>query len=145
MGTSVRRDAPDLAVPGGPSSSRCSPQKAARRSSRTSVSRRHARVFSDEDGSFYIEDCGSTHGTFVAGSRITSTPVRLFDGLRVSFGTAPFELVPSNMMAGVMAAMKAMKAANTKQTVTPMGMKASKAMKTPRVRVERSEEVTGSP
>mmetsp|Transcript_15105 Transcript_15105/g.54410 ORF Transcript_15105/g.54410 Transcript_15105/m.54410 type:complete len:366 (+) Transcript_15105:669-1766(+) len=34
-----RRPSSDLAVPGGPSSSRCSPQKAARRSSRTSVSR----------------------------------------------------------------------------------------------------------
>ena len=75
----------------------------------TSVSRRHARVFSDKDRSFFIEDCGSTHGTFVAGSRI-STPVRLFDGLRVAFGTSPFELVPSNMMLSVMASMKTMQA-----------------------------------
>ena len=67
------------------------------------VSRRHARIFADGEGGYYVEDCGSTHGTFVAGARLTE-PVRLFDGLRVAFGTSPFELVPTNMMAAVMAA-----------------------------------------
>ena len=33
-------------------------------------------------------------------------PVRLFDGLRASFGTSKFELLPSNMMAAVTAAMQ---------------------------------------
>ena len=53
-------------------------------------SRRHARIFADADGGFYVEDYGSTHGTFVAGSRLTA-PVRLFDGLRVAFGSSSFE------------------------------------------------------
>ena len=73
-----------------------------------SVSRRHARVFYDGSG-YYVEDLGSTHGTFVAGARLTE-PARLFDGLRVAFGTSPFELVPCDMMAAMMAAMRAQQA-----------------------------------
>ena len=34
----------------------------------SSVSRRHARVFL-EDGAFYVDDLGSTHGTMIAGQR----------------------------------------------------------------------------
>ena len=71
-----------------------------------SVSRRHARIFSDGDGGFYLADLSSTHGTFVAGSRISES-VRLFDGLRIAFGTSGFELVPANMMAAVMKAAQA--------------------------------------
>jgi hypothetical protein len=80
----------------------------------SSVSRRHARIFSDSEGGFYLEDLKSTHGTTVAGSTL-SEPVRLFDGLRISFGSSGFELVPTNMMAAVMAAMKAAQVAAAKR------------------------------
>jgi diguanylate cyclase (GGDEF)-like protein len=53
-----------------------------------SLSRIHARVFRRQTPArteFYIEDCGSTNGTFVAGQRITA-PTLLGDGARVSLG-----------------------------------------------------------
>lgn len=37
-------------------------------------SRRHAMVFHHTNGSCYLVDCGSAHGTYVNGIRITSTP-----------------------------------------------------------------------
>ena len=43
----------------------------------TTVSRRHARVYRDGD-SYFIEDLGSQHGTFVNGEAI-GIPIRLFD------------------------------------------------------------------
>jgi diguanylate cyclase (GGDEF)-like protein len=52
------------------------------------LSRVHARVFRRQTPTrteFYIEDCGSTNGTFVAGQRI-STPTPLGDGSRVGLG-----------------------------------------------------------
>jgi two-component system, cell cycle response regulator len=52
------------------------------------LSRIHARVFRRQTPTrtdFYIEDCGSTNGTFVAGQRI-STPTALGDGTRVGLG-----------------------------------------------------------
>jgi diguanylate cyclase (GGDEF)-like protein len=52
------------------------------------LSRVHARVFRRQTPirtEFYIEDCGSTNGTFVAGQRI-STPTALGDGSRVGLG-----------------------------------------------------------
>jgi two-component system, cell cycle response regulator len=54
----------------------------------TSLSRIHARVFRRQTparNEFYIEDCASTNGTFVAGERI-STATLLDDGVRVSLG-----------------------------------------------------------
>ena len=72
-----------------------------------SASRRHARIFL-EDGGYYIDDLASTHGTVVAGQPLRpGAPVRLFDGLRIAVGTSDYELVPTNMMVAVMAAMKA--------------------------------------
>ena len=72
-----------------------------------SASRRHARIFL-EDGGYYIDDLGSTHGTVIAGQPLRpGAPVRLFDGLRIAVGTSDYELVPTNMMVAVMAAMKA--------------------------------------
>ncbi len=53
-----------------------------------SLSRIHARVFRRQTPArteFYIEDCSSTNGTFVAGQRIT-TPTLLADGVRVNLG-----------------------------------------------------------
>lgn len=37
-------------------------------------SRRHAMVFHHTNGSCYLVDCGSAHGTFINGVRISSTP-----------------------------------------------------------------------
>jgi diguanylate cyclase (GGDEF)-like protein len=53
-----------------------------------SLSRIHARVFRRQSPArteFFIEDCSSTNGTFVAGQRI-SAPTLLTDGVRVSLG-----------------------------------------------------------
>ena len=53
-----------------------------------SLSRIHARVFRRQTPTrmeFYIEDCNSTNGTFVAGHRI-SAPTLLSDGGRVNLG-----------------------------------------------------------
>jgi two-component system cell cycle response regulator len=52
------------------------------------LSRIHARVFRRQVPTrteFYIEDCGSTNGTFVGGHRITA-PTVLVDGIRVALG-----------------------------------------------------------
>jgi diguanylate cyclase (GGDEF)-like protein len=52
------------------------------------LSRVHARLFRRQNPlrtDFYIEDCGSTNGTFVAGQRI-NTPTLLGDGARLSLG-----------------------------------------------------------
>ena len=71
---------------------------------------RHARVY-EEDGGFYIEDLKSTHGTLVAGQRLVpAEPMRLFDGLRVALASSGYEVVPTNTMAAVLAAMKSAQA-----------------------------------
>ena len=49
-----------------------------------SLSRRHARFFA-RDGRCFVEDLGSTNGTFVDGAR-ASGPVSLEDGQRVQLG-----------------------------------------------------------
>lgn len=51
----------------------------------TLVSAVHARVFFRDDGSWWLEDLGSTNGTWIRGKRI-SEPVRLRSGDRFSFG-----------------------------------------------------------
>jgi pSer/pThr/pTyr-binding forkhead associated (FHA) protein len=53
------------------------------------ASRRHAQ-FSIEDNGVWVEDLGSTNGTFVNGKRITSR-VRLVSGDRVRFDVEEFE------------------------------------------------------
>lgn len=50
----------------------------------TYASQIHARVFRRDDD-LYVEDLGSTNGTFVNGTRVT-TPVRIRKGDRVQFG-----------------------------------------------------------
>lgn len=75
----------------------------------SSISRRHARIFIEDDG-YYVEDIGSTHGTKLAGQALLrGCPMRLFDGLRIGVGTSTYELVPVNMMAGIV--MEAMRTA----------------------------------
>jgi hypothetical protein len=50
------------------------------------VSRQHARIGFEDDGGLYIEDLGSTNGSFVNGERITRT--RLKEGDRILIGTS---------------------------------------------------------
>ncbi len=53
------------------------------------LSRIHARVFRRQIPTrtdFYIEDCGSTNGTFVGGGQRITAPTGLSDGVRVALG-----------------------------------------------------------
>lgn len=49
------------------------------------LSRRHAHVFA-ENGEIFVEDLGSTNGTFVDGTRLEERAVRLEDGALLAFG-----------------------------------------------------------
>jgi two-component system, cell cycle response regulator len=52
------------------------------------VSRQHAFLSVDEDGTVYLRDDGSTNGTLVNGKRVTAyRPVSLDDGDRIQLGT----------------------------------------------------------
>jgi diguanylate cyclase (GGDEF)-like protein len=59
--------------------------------SRSSVSRTHARMLRDEYGNWYVEDLGSTNGTFVNEQRISKQALR--DGDQVRFGDAIFKFL----------------------------------------------------
>src|SRR6266852_6126893 len=48
------------------------------------ISRTHARILT-QNGEYVIEDCGSRHGTYVNGSRITRQPLRNSD--KIEFGS----------------------------------------------------------
>lgn len=50
----------------------------------TRASRAHARIFF-EDGQYFVEDCGSRHGTFVNGDRVQRRSLRNAD--RIDFGS----------------------------------------------------------
>jgi pSer/pThr/pTyr-binding forkhead associated (FHA) protein len=56
----------------------------------TFVSQEHARIFG-KDGSWYVEDLGSTNGTFVNEQRLAA-PAMLTTGDRVRVGTTVLEL-----------------------------------------------------
>lgn len=56
----------------------------------TFVSQLHARVFR-RDGSLFVEDLGSTNGTFLNGRKVTA-PVSIRKGDRVQFGRTTFEV-----------------------------------------------------
>ena len=56
------------------------------------LSKNHARVFL-KDGSFYVEDLGSTNGSFLNGRRLGSQPVRIKDSDKLSFGNISFIFV----------------------------------------------------
>nr|WP_231747352.1 FHA domain-containing protein [Auraticoccus cholistanensis] len=48
------------------------------------VSTRHARIDADSSGGYYVEDLGSTNGTYVNGQRITApTTITLVDSVRI--------------------------------------------------------------
>ena len=49
------------------------------------LSRRHAHIF-NKNGSLFLEDLGSTNGTFVDGQRLGDQPVELHDGQTIAFG-----------------------------------------------------------
>ncbi|MDY6950513.1 MAG: FHA domain-containing protein [Thermodesulfobacteriota bacterium] len=50
------------------------------------LSRRHARIFVEGDG-LYVEDLGSTNGTFLGGQRLRDQPMPLSNGDSIAFGT----------------------------------------------------------
>ncbi|MDH4113234.1 MAG: FHA domain-containing protein [Actinomycetota bacterium] len=56
----------------------------------TYISQQHARLFA-KDGSWYVEDLGSTNGTFVNDQRLAS-PAMVQPGDRVRVGTTVLEL-----------------------------------------------------
>ncbi len=58
----------------------------------TYASQEHARVFRG-DGVFYVEDLGSTNGTYVNGRKI-SYPLELRQGDRIKIGKTVFEFRP---------------------------------------------------
>jgi diguanylate cyclase (GGDEF)-like protein len=60
--------------------------------SRSSVSRQHARLFTDADGAWWVEDLKSTNGTFVNEVRLTS-PQQLADSDQVRFGDAIYKFL----------------------------------------------------
>ncbi len=60
--------------------------------SRSSVSRQHARMFTDEIGQWWVEDLNSTNGTFVNEVRVTG-PKRLTDADQVRFGDAIYKFL----------------------------------------------------
>jgi diguanylate cyclase (GGDEF)-like protein len=60
--------------------------------SRSSVSRSHARLYSDDDGAWWVEDLNSTNGTFVNEGRVTR-PKMLNDGDQVRFGDAIYKFL----------------------------------------------------
>ena len=56
------------------------------------LSKEHARITFIED-KFYIEDLGSTNGTYVNGKELGSRPVRLKDNDKITFGDLSFLFV----------------------------------------------------
>jgi NADPH-dependent 2,4-dienoyl-CoA reductase/sulfur reductase-like enzyme/ferredoxin len=61
------------------------------------ASRRHARLIVTPDGRVWIEDLGSTNGTFLNGQRISRAEVKLGDQVRL--GTTTVELVATSQPA----------------------------------------------
>ena len=59
--------------------------------SRSSVSRQHARLYSDDHGAWWVEDLNSTNGTFVNESRIKHQ--QLTDADQVRFGDAIYKFL----------------------------------------------------
>jgi hypothetical protein len=72
------------------------------------VSRRHAKI-SVESGDIFLEDLGSTNGSFVNGEKITRT--KLAEGDRILIGTSIIKVVASDGSASVQDAKAQMDAA----------------------------------
>ena len=72
------------------------------------VSRRHAKI-SVEGGDIFLEDLGSTNGSFVNGEKITRT--KLAEGDRILIGTSIIKVVTSDGSASVVDAQAQMNAA----------------------------------
>ncbi|MEM5403854.1 FHA domain-containing protein [Paraburkholderia unamae] len=53
------------------------------------LSRRHAHIYAEDDA-MYVEDLGSTNGTFLDGQRLDDHAVKLEDGQRIAFGGEHF-------------------------------------------------------
>jgi len=58
----------------------------------TFVSQVHARIY-QQDGKVWLEDLGSTNGTFHNSERVKGAPVRLKRGDRVQFGQTVAQVV----------------------------------------------------
>lgn len=58
---------------------------------RNSVSRQHSRLIRRDGALWWVEDMGSTNGTFVNEARVTSAPLR--DGDQLRFGDAIFKFL----------------------------------------------------
>lgn len=56
------------------------------------LSVRHCRIYKS-DGSFFIEDLGSTNGTFLNGDELADEAVELMDGDKISIGRLSFVFV----------------------------------------------------
>jgi hypothetical protein len=54
------------------------------------VSRHHARIFSSSDGQWYVEDLGSSNGTFVNGERVKSHPIYRADVIEIGMASLSF-------------------------------------------------------
>ena len=54
------------------------------------VSRQHARVFSNSDGQWFVEDLGSSNGTFVNGERVKSCPISRADVIEIGQASLSF-------------------------------------------------------
>jgi pSer/pThr/pTyr-binding forkhead associated (FHA) protein len=55
------------------------------------ASGRHARIY-PEDGAWYVEDLGSTNGTFAGSQRVSGAPLKLEVGAALRIGTTVLEL-----------------------------------------------------
>jgi len=54
------------------------------------ISRRHARIFLTSDGQWFVEDLGSSNGTFVNGERVESCPISLADIIEIGPASLSF-------------------------------------------------------
>lgn len=56
------------------------------------ISSRHAVIIRDAAGDFFIEDCSSTHGTFVNGTRVAAEKVPFKTGDVITLADLSFEV-----------------------------------------------------